>query len=136
MCKIVHIKKIKLCANVRLTHVLLLPKADNKLIKLCTWNTFYHIANQTCCRTNQTLKTRLSKLTAEHQTDWDEYLEEVAFSLRTQRQGSIKFTPCFLMFNHHTRLAMEVIITLLSFSCSKYDSAGICEGMYVKLFSF
>ena len=115
MCNVVHIKKNKLCANVKLAHALLLPKADNKLLKLCTWNTFYHIVNETCCRTNQTLKTRLSKLAAEHQTDWDEYLEEVAFSLRTQRQGSTKFTPFFLMFNRHPRMPMEVIITLLSF---------------------
>ena len=51
------------------------------------------------CRTNQTLKTRLSKLVAEHQTAWDEYLEEVAFSLHTQ---TLKTRLSKLVAEHQT----------------------------------
>lgn len=44
-------------------------------------------------RTNQTLKVRLAKLINEHQNNWDEFLEDVSFSIRTQKQGSTKFSP-------------------------------------------
>ncbi|CAB4008850.1 myosin-1 isoform X3, partial [Paramuricea clavata] len=37
-------------------------------------------------RTNQTLKVPLAKLVNEHQNNWDDFLEEVAFSIRTQKQ--------------------------------------------------
>lgn len=59
-------------------------------------------------RTNQTLKTRLSKLTSDTQDDWDEYLEEVAFSLRTQKQKTTKYSPFFLMFGRAPRTPLEV----------------------------
>ena len=60
-------------------------------------------------RTNQTLKVRLAKLVNEHQNNWDVYLEEIAFSIRTQKQGSTKYSPFFLMFGRHARTPMEVI---------------------------
>ncbi len=61
-------------------------------------------------RTNQTLKHRLSKLVNEHQNNWDQFLEDVAFSIRTQKQGSsTKYSPFFLMFGRHPRTPMEVI---------------------------
>ena len=44
-------------------------------------------------RTNQTLKARLSKLMNENQNDWDEYLEEVAFSIRTSDNQVQPFFP-------------------------------------------
>ena len=59
-------------------------------------------------RTNKTLKTRLAKLINEHQNNWDQFLEEVAFSMRTQNQGSTKFSPFFLMFGRHPRTPIEV----------------------------
>ena len=59
-------------------------------------------------RTNQTLKVRMAKLVNEHQDDWDEYLEEIAFSIRTQKQVSTKYSPFFLMFGRHARSPMEV----------------------------
>ena len=59
-------------------------------------------------RTNQTLKVRLAKLINEHQDNWDDYLEEIAFSIRTQKQGSTKYSPFFLMFGRHARTPMEV----------------------------
>ena len=59
-------------------------------------------------RTNQTLKVRLAKLVNDHQNDWDEYLEQVAFSIRVQKQGSTKYSPFFLMFGRHPKTPMEV----------------------------
>ena len=58
--------------------------------------------------TNQTLKDRLSKLVNDHQDDWDDYLEEVAYSLRTQKQATTRFSPFFLMFNCQPGLIMKV----------------------------
>ena len=57
---------------------------------------------------NQTLKNRLAKATNDQQNDWDAYLEAVAFSIRTQKQRSTKFTPFYLMYNRKPRLPMEV----------------------------
>ena len=55
-------------------------------------------------RTNQTLKDRLGKMVNEHQDDWEDYLEEVAYSIRTATQATTKFSPFFLMFNRKPRL--------------------------------
>ena len=60
--------------------------------------------------TNQTLKVRLSKLVNEHQNNWDQFLEDIAFCIRTQKQGSTKYSSFFLMFGRHHRTQMEVII--------------------------
>lgn len=46
----------------------------------------------------------------EHQNNWDDYLEDVAFSIRTQRQKSTKYTPFFLMFGREARTPLEVCI--------------------------
>ena len=46
-------------------------------------------------RTNQTQKVRMAKLVNEHQDDWDEYLEEIAFSIRTQKEATTKYSPFF-----------------------------------------
>ena len=60
-------------------------------------------------RTNQTLKNRLAKLVNEKQNDWNHYLEQVAYSIRTQRQASTKFSPFFLMFNRQPRLVSSTL---------------------------
>ncbi|KAG7172550.1 Gypsy retrotransposon integrase-like protein 1-like 5 [Homarus americanus] len=62
-------------------------------------------------RTNRTLKTRLGKLCNEKQNDWDCYLEAVAFSLRTQKKASTKFTPFYLMYNREPRLPIEMDVS-------------------------
>ena len=48
-------------------------------------------------RANQTAKVRLSKL-AQNDGEWDEMVDSVGYSMRTQDQASTKFTPFFLMF--------------------------------------
>ena len=64
-------------------------------------------------RTNQTLKVRLSKLVNDQQNDWDQYLEQVAFSIRTQKQCSTKHTPFYLMFGRNPRSPLEVVIIII-----------------------
>ena len=59
-------------------------------------------------RTNQTVKTRLSKLVTQHGIAWDTLLEDVAYSIRTQRQESTKFSPYFLMFGRIPRQVLQV----------------------------
>ena len=62
-------------------------------------------------RTNQTLKARLSKLVNEKQEDWCKFLDDVAYSIRTQKQSTTKFTPFFLMFGRNPRSPAEVMIS-------------------------
>ena len=61
-------------------------------------------------RTNQTLKQRLCKLVNEHQNDWCNYLEEVAYSIRTQKQATTKYTPFYLMFGRHPNSPQMVVM--------------------------
>ena len=59
-------------------------------------------------RMNCTVKTRLSKLCSEHDAHWDTFLDQVAFSIRTQEQASTKYSPFFLMFGRHPRQLAQV----------------------------
>jgi transposase InsO family protein len=52
-------------------------------------------------RTNQTLKQRLSKLVNDYQNNWSDFLDDVAYLLRTQKQATTKYTPFFLMFGRN-----------------------------------
>lgn len=61
-------------------------------------------------RTNQTLKQRLSKLVNEHQNNWCDFLEEVAYSIRTQKQSSTKYSPFYLMFGRNPNCPQNVSI--------------------------
>lgn len=67
-------------------------------------------------RTNKTVKERLAKEMEDRKTrQWDKLLDLVAFSMRTQRQSSTKFTPFFLMFGRDARLPIEVRCDLVLF---------------------
>ena len=59
-------------------------------------------------RTNQTLKNRLGKLVNEAQDNWTDFLDAVAWSIRTQKHNSTGYTPYFLMFGRHPRGPIEV----------------------------
>lgn len=59
-------------------------------------------------RTNQTLKNKISRLVNDQQNNWDEHLEAIAYSMRTQKQASTKFSPFFLMYNRHPNSLVEV----------------------------
>ena len=58
-------------------------------------------------RTNQTLKVRLAKLANEYQNDWDNFFDDVAFSIRTLKQSSTKYNPFFLMFVRHPKTLLR-----------------------------
>ena len=58
--------------------------------------------------TNMMVKSSFAILEKEHRKDWDHYLEEVAFLIRTQKQATTKYTPFFLMFGRYHRTPMEV----------------------------
>ncbi|KAK7099418.1 hypothetical protein V1264_003560 [Littorina saxatilis] len=58
-------------------------------------------------QTKQTVKTRLDKLVSQRGMSWDNFLDDVAFSLRTQPQASMKCSPFFLMFGRHPRHVSE-----------------------------
>ena len=65
-------------------------------------------------RTNQTLKQRLSKLVNEYQNNWCDFLDEVAYSIRTQKQSSTKYTPFYLMFGRNPNSPEKVSSTVIS----------------------
>ena len=77
-------------------------------------------------RTNQTLKSRLSKFANENKDDWPDYLEQIAFSMRTQTQRTTKFTPFYLMFGRHPRTPLEVYYQARSQDESR-GGAQICK---------
>ncbi|CAB3999210.1 Gypsy retrotransposon integrase 1 [Paramuricea clavata] len=72
-----------------------------KCIKTFTCSAYHPQTNGLDERTNQTLKQRLSKLVNEHQNNWCDFLEEVAYSIRMQKQATTKYTPFYLMFGRH-----------------------------------
>ena len=76
-------------------------------------------------RTNQTLKQRLSKLVNEHQNNWCDFLDEVAYSIRTQRQASTKYTPFYLMFGRNPNSAQMVFI--IFFNCYIFNNLNESE---------
>ena len=78
-------------------------------------------------RTNQTLKVHLSKLVNDQQNDWDQYLEQVAFSIRTQKQCSTKHAPFYLMFGRNPRSPLEVCYY---YCCCCCNPQSPLEGYY------
>ena len=67
-------------------------------IQISVTITYHRQKNGLDKRANQTLKQRLSKLVNKHQNNWCDFLKEVAYSIRTQKLASTKYTPFFLMF--------------------------------------
>ncbi|KAK3890145.1 hypothetical protein Pcinc_005878 [Petrolisthes cinctipes] len=72
-------------------------------IKRSVTSAYHPQTNGLAERTNRTLKTRLAKLCNTKMSDWPDYLEEVAYSMRTQKQKSTGFTPYHLMFGRQHR---------------------------------
>ena len=62
--------------------------------------------------TNQTLKQRLSKLVNEHQNNWCDFLEEVAYSIQIQKQATTKYSPFYLMFGRNPNSPQNVSIMI------------------------
>ncbi|KAK3894624.1 hypothetical protein Pcinc_001602 [Petrolisthes cinctipes] len=72
-------------------------------IKRSVTSAYHPQTNGLAERTNRTLKTRLAKLCGNKLSDWPNYIEEVAYSMRTQIQKSTGFTPYQLMFGRQHR---------------------------------
>lgn len=49
----------------------------------------------------------IAKVTAEHQDDWDEFIDPVLFGIRTAIQESTHYTPFFLMYGREARFPLE-----------------------------
>ena len=60
-------------------------------------------------RTNKTLKERLSRFLNSDQNDWHLYLEGVAYSIRTQKQASTKYSPFFLLYHRQPNHISAVV---------------------------
>ena len=68
--------------------------------------------------TRQTIRTHLLQLINDHRTDWDRYLDEAAYTIRTLPQADTMITPYFLMFGRHPRAKVEVCVEQISDICS------------------
>lgn len=67
-------------------------------IKRSITSAYHPQTNGLAERTNSTFKTRIAKLCNDRLSNWPDFIEEVAYSLRTQKQRSTGFTPFHLMF--------------------------------------
>ena len=45
----------------------------------------------------------------ENKNDWDECLDKMLFSIRNQKQKSLKFALFFLLFNRHAKVPVEIL---------------------------
>ena len=57
-------------------------------------------------RTNQTLVRTLNKL-AETQSNCDQHIDSALYAYRVSKHDSSKFSPFFLMYNRHPRMAVD-----------------------------
>ncbi|KAK3878243.1 hypothetical protein Pcinc_017116 [Petrolisthes cinctipes] len=83
-------------------------------IKRSVTSAYHPQTNGLAERTNRTLKTRLAKLCNTKMSDWPDYLEEVAYSMHTQKQKSTGFTPYHLMFGRQHRPIDQFLEGLVS----------------------
>ncbi|KAK3884874.1 hypothetical protein Pcinc_010849 [Petrolisthes cinctipes] len=104
-------------------------------IKRSVTSAYHPQTNGLAERTNRTLKTRLAKLCNTKMSDWPDYLEEVAYSMRTQKQKSTGFTPYHLMFGCQHRpidqddMELEVEEEGLSPADESTDTSCSLEGL-------
>ncbi|KAK3881936.1 hypothetical protein Pcinc_013660 [Petrolisthes cinctipes] len=104
-------------------------------IKRSVTSAYHPQTNGLAERTNRTLKTRLAKLCNTKISDWPDYLEEVAYSMRTQKQKSTGFTPYHLMFGRQHRpidqddMELEVEEEGLSPADESTDTSCSLEGL-------
>ncbi|KAK7152431.1 hypothetical protein R3I93_010599 [Phoxinus phoxinus] len=59
-------------------------------------------------RTNNIIKRTLPKYCNAELNDWDEHLSTIMYAINTLKQGSMKATPFFYMFNRHPLLYEKV----------------------------
>ncbi|KAK3881443.1 hypothetical protein Pcinc_014099 [Petrolisthes cinctipes] len=88
-------------------------------IKRSVTSAYHPQTNGLAERTNRTLKTRLAKLCNTKMNDWPDYLKEVAYSMRTQKQKSTGFTTYHLMFGRQHRPNDQSLEGLVSLPTAK-----------------
>ncbi|KAK3895401.1 hypothetical protein Pcinc_000857 [Petrolisthes cinctipes] len=104
-------------------------------IKRSVTSAYHPQTNGLAERTNRTLKTRLAKLCNTKMNDWPDYLKEVAYSMRTQKQKSTGFTTYHLMFGRQHRpidqddMELEVEEEGLSPADESTDTSCSLEGL-------
>ena len=87
----------------------------------------YHpMTNGQCERFNKTLLNMLGTLTEEEKSDWKSHLSAMTFAYNCTRNASTNYSPYYLMFGRHPRLAVDVAFGIhkqgnkIGFSKSKY----------------
>lgn len=88
-------------------------KTIKELCKLAgiekTRTTVYHpMGNGMCERFNSTLLGMLGCLTAEQKLNWKKYVPSVVHAYNATRHESTGYSPFYLMFGRHPRLAVDV----------------------------
>ncbi len=63
-------------------------------------------------RFNRTLLDMLGCLTEDQKKNWKKYVSTVAHDHKNKRHESTGFSPFFLMFGRHPRLAVDVVLNL------------------------
>ncbi|KAK8384218.1 hypothetical protein O3P69_009156 [Scylla paramamosain] len=59
-------------------------------------------------RFNQTLERAIAKFVNENHDDWDQHLDGILFSYRTEQHDSTKLTPFYVMFGCHAILPVDM----------------------------
>lgn len=87
----------------------------------------YHpMTNGQCERFNKTLLNMLGTLPDEEKSDWKSHISTMTFAYNCTRNASTNYSPYYLMFGRHPRLAIDVAFGIhrqgnkVSFSKSKY----------------
>ena len=61
-------------------------------------------------RFNRTLKTMLSCFVNEHQNDWDEYLQYLAYAYNTSTHATTNHTPFEVVYGRKPKISLDLII--------------------------
>ena len=90
-----------------------------------TRTTPYHpMGNGTCERFNSSLLSMLATLTDEQKVDWKSFVAPLVHAYNATRHDSTKYSPYYLMFGRHPRLAIDAYFGLLSQEDAQHQSTG------------
>ena len=90
-----------------------------------TRTTPYHpMGNGTCERFNSSLLSMLATLTDDQKVDWKSFVAPLVHAYNATRHDSTKYSPYYLMFGRHPRLAIDAYFGLLSQEDAQHQSSG------------
>jgi len=81
-------------------------------------------------RTNQTLVHTLQKLLSSDK-DWDLKIDPALYAYRISVHDSTKFSPFFLMFNRHPRMAVDYITARSNEVCENQTKSSLPDLQHV-----